>query len=115
MLVNKDPAEVIAALAVRQDGAFTAANALRAGYTRKQIRTRRDAKIWIEQHRDVLRFAATPVTPRLRLRAALLFAGSDALLARRSAGEWWNLDGVRVLPNPRCCFRTCSTEPISDS
>lgn len=99
MLVKSDPAEVIAALAVRQDGVFTAANALKAGYTRKQIRTRRDAKVWVEQHRDVLRFAATPVTPRLRLRAALLFAGAHGLLARRAAGEWWNLDGVRA-PKP---------------
>jgi Transcriptional regulator, AbiEi antitoxin/Protein of unknown function (DUF559) len=96
MSVKKPPEYIVAALAARQDGVFTAAQATKSGLSRKQLRARVRAGVWVEEYPDVLRSAAAPKTPRMTVRAALLFAGSEALVARRSAGEWWGLDGVRA-------------------
>lgn len=94
MSVKKQPDAVVAALALRSDGVFTTRQAARAGLSRKQIRSRRSRGLWVEIFPGVWRLAGTPVTDRLRRRAALIFGGADALLARRTAAQLWGFDGV---------------------
>jgi len=50
--------------------------------------------MWCDVYPTVHRLAGTPYTERLRMRAALLFSGREATLARRTAGTIFDLDGI---------------------
>ncbi|WP_157647670.1 DUF559 domain-containing protein [Actinomycetospora chiangmaiensis] len=65
-----------------------------AGFTRAQIAARVRKGEWLRDQRGVLRAADHPVTPRSRVRAAMLSVGSDATLVGRSAAFWWRLTDV---------------------
>jgi very-short-patch-repair endonuclease len=94
MSVNKQADAIVAELALRSDGVFTTRQAKHAGLSTKQIRSRRTRGLWVELYPGVWRLGGTPVTERLRRRAALIFGGGDALLARRTAAQLWGFDGV---------------------
>lgn len=94
MGVNESPDRALAALAAGNDGVFTRRQALSAGLSAKQIRTRCATGAWEEVYPRTFRVAGAPLTDRLRLRAALAFAGAGSVLARRTAGVSWGLDGV---------------------
>jgi hypothetical protein len=85
---------VVARFAKEFGGPFTHAQARRAGLTQEQIEQRVRAGYWLRLHPRVFVHAATLLTPEIRRRAALSWAGADALVSHRSAGEMWGFDGV---------------------
>ncbi|WP_433798594.1 type IV toxin-antitoxin system AbiEi family antitoxin domain-containing protein [Actinomycetospora sp. CA-084318] len=77
-----------------QDGLLSTAQAKEAGFTRAQIAARVKKGEWLREANGVLRAADHPVTPRSRIRAAMLSLGEDATLVGRSAAFWWRLTDV---------------------
>jgi hypothetical protein len=98
-MTNGRPDAVIARVAAHNRGPFTHRDARRAGLSQEQIEHRCGAGHWQRLLPAVYAHAATRVTPDVRHRAALLWAGPDTVLSHRSAGEYWRLDGVRA-PKP---------------
>jgi hypothetical protein len=81
-------------LAKEFGGPFTHAHARRAGLSQEQIEQRVQSGYWLRLHPRVYVYAATILTPEVRRRAALCWAGADAVLSHRSAGEVWGFDSV---------------------
>lgn len=86
--------------ALRQGGCFSGAQAVAAGFTRRQIRYRVRVGAWREVQPDVFCAASTPVTPQLLERAALLVCGPGAALAAASAAVRWGLPGIALPAHP---------------
>lgn len=62
--------------------------------SRAAIAARLRSGEWVRGPSGVLRAADHPVTPRSRIRAAMLSLGDDATLVGRSAAFWWHLTDV---------------------
>lgn len=90
-----DKDRIIAELAVRQDGLWTRRQAYAAQLSRHQCEHRVRSGAWAEVLPGIYRAASTPMNQRRHRRAALLWAGSTALVSHRSAAEVWGLEGVR--------------------
>jgi very-short-patch-repair endonuclease len=74
--------------------AFHRDHALAAGYSDRQIRGRARRGEWVAIHPRVYRHVATPETPLLLRRSALLWAAPTAALSFATAGLSWSLDRV---------------------
>jgi very-short-patch-repair endonuclease len=101
------------ALIRAQDGALGVRQARDAGMSRAEIAARVASGEWIRDLSGVLRATDRPITPRFRIRAAMLSLGEGATLVGRSAAFWWHLTdvppaeieiamahGTRVRPRP---------------
>ena len=86
----------LAAAATPQHGAFTRAQALRAGLSNGQIDRRLRAGTWVRVLPRVYRHVTTPRTTILAFWAAALWAGAGSALSHTSAGAVWRL--VRDAP-----------------
>lgn len=84
----------IAALAARQFGIVSRAQALERGFSRTQIQTRLDTGDWLVMRPGVYRFAAAPLTADSRAIAALLHAPPGSALSHLTAARLLDL-GVR--------------------
>lgn len=82
----------LAGLAMKQDGVFTRHQLLTLGFTNATINARLCRGVWRLLHPDVYVAASTPLTGRLRSRAALLWLGPPAVLSHLSAAAEWHLD-----------------------
>jgi very-short-patch-repair endonuclease len=90
------PVTALARLSERACGVFRVDAALSIGVTRNQLA--RFAKDGLIERLlpGTYRMVAVAPSPEQRLRAALLWAGADAAIAGRSAGERYRLEGVRA-------------------
>jgi very-short-patch-repair endonuclease len=77
-------------------GVFRGSAAVRLGVTRKQIGALVAGGVVERLHPDTYRMTVVPASSEQALRAALMWAGDQALAAGRSAGEMYELDGVRA-------------------
>jgi very-short-patch-repair endonuclease len=86
--------EKLAKLARTQYGVFSRAQAGKAGFSEsamdRRVRTRR----WEPMLPGVYRLRGVPETWHQKLMAAQLWAGTDAVVSHRSAGELLGLDGA---------------------
>ena len=87
-------------------GVFRGDAAVGLGVTRKQIGVLVANGVVERLHPDTYRMNVVAASNEQALRAALMWAGEKAVAAGRSAGEMYELDGVRV---PR--FRRSSGPP----
>src|SRR5262245_39546795 len=87
---------VLAALGARNLGVFRGREATTSGITRRQLAALRAEGVVERMHPDTYRITAVPRSAEQDLRAALLWAGDDAVDAGRSAGELYGLEGVRA-------------------
>jgi very-short-patch-repair endonuclease len=85
----------IASFAVAHDGVFPHNEVLAAGLTQRQVDRRLRSGAWVRVLPRVYRNAATPLTDAARRRAALWWAGRNAVLSHRSAATIWGLDGIQ--------------------
>jgi very-short-patch-repair endonuclease len=74
-----------------QDGLITRDQALECGLTRAAIAHRVATGAWVRVLPEVYRAATHAETTRSRVRAALLWLGSDAVLVGVAAAWWWGL------------------------
>ena len=79
------------ALIRSQDGHLSVRQAKDAGLSRAAIAARVRSGEWARGPFGVLRATDHPVTPRSRIRAAMLSLGDTATLVGRSAAFWWHL------------------------
>ncbi len=92
-------------------GVFRGRDAVSLGVDRKRLRRLVDAGVVVRDLPDTYRMVAAPRSSLPRLTAALLWAGGDAMAAGRSAGEVYELEGVRAgrpeiaVPSVRGCRR----------
>ncbi len=86
----------VAAIAQRQHGWFTRAQAMAAGATRKQIEHRLTAGRWIGDGCGLYHLAGSPMTWHGRLLGDCMASGG--LASHRSGGVLWGLDGFRPGP-----------------
>ncbi|WP_060713206.1 type IV toxin-antitoxin system AbiEi family antitoxin domain-containing protein [Pseudonocardia sp. HH130629-09] len=84
-------ADPLARLFAAQDGLVTRAQALAHGLSTDQVDRRLAARRWIPVHPRVYRHAAHRPSERSRVRAAVLWAGEDAVLTGAAAAWWWGL------------------------
>jgi very-short-patch-repair endonuclease len=77
-----------------QDGAATVRQAQEAGYSRAAIAGKVRRGEWERPAHGVLRTTEHPVTPRSRIRVAMLSIGPDATLVGRSAAFWWQMTDI---------------------
>ncbi len=103
------PIAVLSRLSRPTHGVFRGSVAVGLGVTRRQLRALCGAEVVVRVLPDTYRMTAVPPSDAQRLHAALLWAGSEAAAAGRSAGAWYGLEGVRaVTPEivlPRRCRR----------
>jgi very-short-patch-repair endonuclease len=85
--------ERIAAVAERQHGVFTLADADAAGFTRAQRDRRIRSGRWVSLHDRVYRIAGAPLSWEGRLRAACWAAHGLAVASHRSAAQLRDLPG----------------------
>lgn len=83
-------------LGASAQGVFRGADAVAAGATRKQLGRLVAAGVVERVLPDTFRIQAVPRSAAQALRAALLWAGPNAAAAGRSAGEVYELEGVRA-------------------
>lgn len=88
---------LLAAIAERQHGLVTHAQALGAGVTYHQIRRRLESGRLVARRRGVYGVGGTPETQEQAWLAAVLAAGPAGVLSHRSAGALWIL---RHAPEP---------------
>ena len=83
-------------LSARSLGVFRGQTAVKLGVNRKQLATLRARGVIERELPDTYRMTAVPRSNEQRLRAALLWAGDDAVAAGLAAGELYSLEGVRA-------------------
>jgi hypothetical protein len=83
----------LAAFAVVQQGVFTRAQALEAGFGAARIERRVRAGVWVRVFPRVYRHAATPVSRALVQWAVVTWAGEPCALSHTSAAAIWRLPG----------------------
>ena len=89
---DADSAEIaLGALARRQSGVFTRAEAVAAGVPAHAVARRLRSGLWITEYGGAIRAATTPITRSGRERAALVRAGAGAALSHLSAARRWAL------------------------
>lgn len=86
----------LAAIAVGQLGTFTRAQAIDAGLSNRQLRSRVRSGILHQTGPNAYRFAGSPSTPRSRLRAAMLDIGEPVLAAGPTAAALHGFDGFAL-------------------
>jgi very-short-patch-repair endonuclease len=86
----------LSALAEGSLGVFRGGDAVRHGVSRSQIGALVVSGALERVHPDTYRMTVVPRSSEQRLRAALLWAGAEAVAAGRSAGEVCKLEGVRA-------------------
>src|SRR4051812_37064892 len=86
---------ILAEIAAHHRGVVTTRAALARGITEREMDARRAAGVLIPIYRGVFRHAAVPYSHDVRLQAALLACGDDALLTRRSAAVVHGFSDVR--------------------
>jgi very-short-patch-repair endonuclease len=79
------------ALIRAQDGVLSTGQASEEGMTRAEVAARVASGEWTRDVSGVLRATDHPITPRSRIRAAMLSLGEGATLVGRSAAYWWHL------------------------
>lgn len=89
-----DTDAAVAAIAARQLGLFTRADARAAGAGQAVIRRRVAKGRWVKLHPTVFRLAGVPPSWEQSLRAACLAAGPAAVVSHRAAAQIWELPGV---------------------
>jgi len=89
---------VLAAVAARQHGTFSRAQAVSAGVTEGQIRHRLQIGRWARVGPGVYRLAGVPVTWKQRALAACLISGPAAVVSHRSAAVLWGVSSFRPGP-----------------
>ena len=82
----------------RQGGLISHEQALAAGMSRSTVARRVSSRQWFRIFPGVYRHAAVPVTDELMARAALLWAGPDAVLSGAWAAWWHGLGPAPVGP-----------------
>lgn len=93
-MTNRLRDDRIRALIRTQDGHISVRQAKEAGLSRAVIAARVRSGEWERDQYGVLRATDHPVTPRSRIRAAMLSLGDGATLVGRSAAFWWHLTDV---------------------
>jgi hypothetical protein len=86
----------LAAVAVLQQGAFTRAQAIDAGFSPAQIERRVRAAAWAREFPRVYRHAATPRSSAFLHWAAVLWAGQPCALSHTSAAAIWRIRSAPV-------------------
>ncbi len=77
-----------------QDGVATVRQAKDAGYSKVVIAGKVRRGEWERPAHGVLRTTDHPITPRSRIRVAMLSVGADATLVGRSAAYWWQMTDI---------------------
>jgi very-short-patch-repair endonuclease len=95
-MTNESPVGALSALSRDQLGVFRGRAALEVGVTRKQLTALCKAAVVERVYPDTYRMTAVARGNEQDLRAALLWAGSDAAAAGRSAGETYGFEGVHA-------------------
>ncbi|MDQ1468350.1 MAG: hypothetical protein QOH10_2765 [Actinomycetota bacterium] len=95
-MTNASVVATISSLSRPSLGVFRGSAAVRLGVTRKQIGALASSGVVERVHPDTYRMTVVPASSEQALRAALMWAGDQALAAGRSAGEVYELDGVRA-------------------
>jgi very-short-patch-repair endonuclease len=93
---NQSPDGVVAAIADAQYGVFSRGQALRAGFSARQIQVRLSAGRWESRFRGVYRIVGAPGSLQQAAMAGALYAGDGALVSHGTAGALLGLDGVRA-------------------
>jgi very-short-patch-repair endonuclease len=93
---NESPDGVIAAIADLQFGVFSREQALRAGFSARQIQVRLTAERWESRFRGVYRVVGAPETLHQAAMAGALYAGEQALVSHGTAGVLLGIEGVRA-------------------
>ncbi|QNK81395.1 DUF559 domain-containing protein [Nakamurella sp. PAMC28650] len=78
-------------LIARQEGLIGRDQALAAGMTVAQIRTRLDRDDWVTIHPEVYRSTEHELSTSVWVRAASLWAGSGSSVSGHTAAWWWGL------------------------
>ncbi len=86
----------ISALGAPSCGVISGSSAIAHGVTRRQLADLCAARVLERILPHVYRLTAVPPSEEQRLRAALLWAGLDAVAYGRSAGAWYGFEGVRA-------------------
>jgi very-short-patch-repair endonuclease len=86
----------LSALSAPSLGVFRGRDAVEAGVRRKQLTALIASGVIVRGLPDTYRMTAVAPSREQRLRAALLWAGTEAAAAGRSAGELYRLEGVRA-------------------
>ncbi|MGH9154786.1 MAG: DUF559 domain-containing protein [Acidimicrobiales bacterium] len=81
----------------RQHALITRTQALRAGLTGGQIRSRLESGVWEAPYRAVYRLGGAPPSDRQRVMAAVLAAGDGAMASHLSAAWLWDLSNALTL------------------
>jgi very-short-patch-repair endonuclease len=95
-MVNESAFGALCRLSATSLGTFRGRDAARLGVSRNQLVSLGAAGVIERVLPDTYRMTATAPSPAQSLRAALLWAGSDAAAAGRSAGEHYRLEGARA-------------------
>lgn len=90
-----DTAELLA-LAARQHGVLSDAQALALGISLRSIRRLVQSGDWQRPFPRVLRCCGAPSNERQAAMATVLWAGSDARISHAAAAVLWDLDGVHT-------------------
>src|SRR5437868_2598687 len=91
----------LAIVAAAQQGVFTRAQAIDAGFSPGQIERRVGSRAWTRVLPRVYRMSATPDAFALAQWAAILWAGPGAALSHTSAAARWRIAGVPAAPAGR--------------
>jgi hypothetical protein len=90
---------LIEEVAASQDGVVTRAEALRSGLTLRQIQHRVRSGLWVKLHPGVYLVGWRRLDQRVSTRAAVAWAGCDAVASGLTAAWWWGLvTGRQALP-----------------
>jgi hypothetical protein len=94
---RQPPLATLSRLAASAHGVFRGQVAVEFGVTRNQLAALAATGVIERLHPDTYRMTAVVRSSEQSLKAALLWAGDRALAAGRSAGEAYELEGVRAL------------------
>jgi very-short-patch-repair endonuclease len=95
-MANGSALGALSRLSATSLGVFRGCDAVALGVTRKQIMALNAAEVIERVLPDTYRMTAAPTSNAQSLRAALLWAGPDAVAAGLSAAETYGLGGVRA-------------------
>lgn len=98
-------------LAEMQHGVISRVQAVKLGMTKASVEERLSLRKWIALLPGVYRIAGVPVSRRMHLMAALLWAGAGSFLSHRTAGVLWELDGVTDVEEIELSVRVGAKRP----
>jgi hypothetical protein len=88
----------VVALAARQHGVVTRAQALALGFTARMVEHRAATGRWLRLHPGVYAIAGAGPDPQRSILAACLYLGRGAVASHRSAAWLWQLSGFADAP-----------------